>query len=410
MSLLATLRDASEAGLEPTVDELGGSQALLDELDQVADSEYAAALLPGLLDSAHVDSHTQALVLSAVVGSNPNPFILAAVFDALVDAVELPTTIGLGIAEPVRQRVADRADAQAAARAAVVLDGAVRLALLNRLNRHVVLAELTSVTSEELPQFAATAARLTGRCHDFWPDAALRQALERLMNVVEGGDAAFELGMCVLAVSLEGSEPAEILAGMYSARGLFTSAIAAEEHRPDAEAFVAIVDAVTAFAEGGSPELVAEASQSLTRSVELHQLWLSGMHEPWAAPRALAEAEWAHFAGLLRRATTDLDAESWLRATEILPDVVRVYRATRSVTLGQHGHTASGLEAILSPRIEARFIESAGLKAHLDDWLVELSADEELGPAARELLEAVEAGEDPGKAARFRFPPGSPGC
>jgi hypothetical protein len=403
------LRDAFHEGREPTLADIGGTAGIVAELDELAASDVAAELVDVLLLEANLAANDLARVVAAVIAHNPNPLVLAKVFDSLVDAETTAEEVGIAMAEPVRQRIADRSDSRAAHRAAVVLDGAVRLALLEQFNRHVVLAELTGVHSDEPAEFATVAARLAGRCHDFWPEAGLREALERLLDAASDGEAAFELGVCHLAIALQASDAGAVLDGLNEARKLFASALAAEEDRIDAQAFIAVIDAVATFASKGPPEVVAESADSLTAAVDAHELWLDGMHAPWRTPRALALAEWAHLAGLLRRAASELEADSWLRADEVLPDVLRVYRANRSLTLGRHAFSAAGVESVLAPPIEARFVESAGLRAHLADWLQELSDDSELGLAARELMSALEVGDAKGKAGASRCRPGSPG-
>lgn len=407
MSCSDRLREALHAGRRPTLREVGGIEAVFAELDELVRSEHAAELVELVIDDAPQQAGQ---VVAASVATNDNPLILARIFDGLIAAEHLADEITSELADPVRTRIADRSDRRSAHRAAVVLDGAVRLALMTRLSRHVVLAELTAVRVDEADLFSVTAARAAGRCHDHWPDPELRAALERLLNSVPDGEAAFELGISELALAFGADDEPAVLAAMDRARALFATAMDAEEDRLDASAFASVIDALMAFASQGSPQLVAEAADAVTAAVDAHELWLDGMHVPWPAPRALALAEWSHLAGLLRRAARELEADSWLRPVEVLPDILRVYRATRSLPLARHGLDATGVESVLMPRIEARFIESSGLRAHVADWLDELSEDHELGDAARELLAAAQVDDEQGKARQSRFRPGSPGC
>lgn len=408
MSCVYRMRAALQEGCRPTLAGVGGIDALLAELDAVVRSEEAGGFVELVIDEAAPEQAGR--VVAAVIATNNNPLVLAKVFDYLVNAETLADEVTRDLTDPIRDRIRERADKPAAHRAAAVLDGAVRLALMGRIGRHAVLAEVTAVRAEEPEPFSVTAARAAGRCHDYWPDEELRAALERLLNTVPDGEAAFELGVTELALALEANNRDAVLAGVNRARDLFAAAMAAEEDRLDAKAFIAVIDAVMAFAARGSAQLVAEAADSVTAAVDAHELWLDGAHVPWPAPRALALAEWSHLAGLLRRAARELEADSWLRPVEILPDVLRVYRATRSLPLGRHGFDAAGIETILMPRIEARFIESSGLRAHLADWLEELGGDDDLGEAARRLLDVAQSGDPEGKATPSRFRPGSPGC
>jgi hypothetical protein len=144
-----------------------------------------------------------------------------------------------------------------------------------------------------------------------------------------------------------------------------------DEERHDARLFGLAIDALLAFSQNGSDLNLNEAVDEFGELLRLRLLWLSGTHESWLAPRATAEIEWYRLVVLLREASALLARPSWLDARTSLDQVLQAYSASRAIRIYVREGEQSGLPALIEPRIEARFIEEEGLRAHLEDALSE---------------------------------------
>jgi hypothetical protein len=66
----------------------------------------------------------------------------------------------------------------------------------------------------------------------------------------------------------------------------------------------------------------------------------------------------------IARVSAEFRRPSWLDASAVLLDVVKLYSSERSVRPG-----LAGVERAIPPAIKAAFARERGLVAHLHDWL-----------------------------------------
>lgn len=165
---------------------------------------------------------------------------------------------------------------------------------------------------------------------DQWPDHELEAALAALAVFDDlESDVAFELGMAQLRKAVVDTDRHPAATALAAARHRFDQACL-EGDRPDAIAFSAACQCVTAFLVGEpfSSELV-ERIESAAHDWVLGYL---GEAPHWRQPRSATAAAWAALVADLQR-VRDLDAPGWVDPTMLLTAVGRLYSAHNSSAL-----------------------------------------------------------------------------
>ena len=112
----------------------------------------------------------------------------------------------------------------------------------------------------------------------------------------------------------------------------------------------------------------------------------------WLAPRWDRDVQWFELLDSIPRLAAELDRPSWLRACEVLDRLFKVYDADRTIAGG------AGFGILLRPRIEASFVRSQGLLAHLDDRLRDpefIGEYRDVASALRERISSIAAEPSP---------------
>lgn len=398
--------DELDAG--PSIEDLGGAEAVIAEADQLAAGPLLPYLLTALgrnLDAVDGDQARQLLDAAAQGLRNPQAaWVLADAIDVVCDHPALATRLGTrtirDLAAHVEAALAGNADA-ALAQPAVA--GLLRLAVAQTATPHRLMALLAEITGDEPAEALERLPILVGVAHDHFGDDALLDVLSALENQTDlpaatRADATFELAVADMRSALEASDRSAVEDHLRRALMRFKDIDRTHEARLDARAHAAAVDAVLAFGEldqqpataAPAEQRLAEAAAQLDATTTLLTEWTRGMHRlDWLSARGLAQSAWSRLVTSLQTARTHLDQPSWYDPAGTLGDLLDVYIASRSI------HTAradgsGGLTALVSPPVEAAFVRSDGLLHHLEQAL---TTDPQFtgSPDARTLYEVVQA-------------------
>ncbi|MER8186978.1 hypothetical protein [Kitasatospora sp. NPDC094015] len=406
--------DELEAG--PSLADLGGTEAVLTEADQLA----AGPLLPYLLTALGrgldvMDGEQARQLLDAAARGLRNPqaaWVLADAIDVVCAHPALATRLGSrtirDLADHAEAALAGDADA-ALAQPAVA--GLLRLAVAQMATPHRLLALLAEITGNEPSEALERLPILVGVAHDHFGDDTLLDVLSTLESQTElpagtRADASFELAVADMRTALEASDRSAVEENLRRALMRFKDLDRTHEARLDARAHAAALDAVLTFGEldqqPATPipaeQRLAEAADRLDATTMQLAEWTRGMHQlDWLSARGLAQSAWSRLVTSLQNARTHLDQPSWYDPAGTLGDLLDVYVTSRSIHTAQ-ASGSGGLTALVSPPVEAAFVRSNGLLHHLEQAL---STDPQFtdSPDARALYEAVQAQRHAGAAA-----------
>ncbi|WP_206752627.1 hypothetical protein, partial [Acetobacter musti] len=277
----------------------------------------------------------------------------------------LRARVGLRLIRSLEMQAAARSDNRNSLIAAYALETWLRLALGGVVTRFRLLSVLVEIEPEENGIFLEHAAKIVGVAFHAWCDRDLLIVLERLRrNPAASGEATFEYGNALLSIALDGSDQHSLMAGLESARTLFLEADCIDPDRSDAKVYAAVIEVVQGFARNAGESDLQQAFHTLANTAADRAFLLSADRLPdWLIPRWDRDVQWFELLEYIPRIAVELDRPSWLRACEVLDRLLKVYDADRTIAGG------IGFGILLRPRIEASFVRSRGLLAHLDDRL-----------------------------------------
>jgi hypothetical protein len=380
MSVCAALEANVAVGTIPSLDELGGVNAVLGEQDAIVSSPFLDVLL-ATISAESVQNQT--LLLELVVDGflkAEQPAVFRDALNVLLADQELRYLARKRIVEVLNQRVEGRRPGKDALTAAYALEALFRYGLEDHRTKLRTLLLFDDLQSDEDGLFAQHAARIVGVAYHHWRVDELRNVLVRLQANCDAADeAAFELAMVAFANALDSKEMAEIERGMGEARALFNSVLRRDAHRLDAAVQVCVIDIVLSFSAAKNDGLSAQIDRLGRLLEERHDQLGMGQTPDWLKPRVDREAEWWSLLRLIKSIDKDINRESWRNAGKVLEQVLAIYDAEQTVSIGGALHT------LFAPRIEAAFVRRKGLAAHLHDFL----DDEDWAPSERPVAEAL---------------------
>ncbi|MFF3403500.1 hypothetical protein ACFYW6_34015 [Streptomyces sp. NPDC002659] len=379
---------ATDAELEagPTLDDLGGPEAVITEATAMASGPNLPYLLQALAHAADTVDAAQADALYAAARhglEHPHAaWVLADALDVLCTSPPLLARL----AQPAALTLTRHAEAALTATgppelAQPAIAGLLRLALAGGNHRRLLLL-LTEITGTEPVAALERLPILIGVAHDQYQDCGLLSILTALENQPDlppatRADASFELALATLQQAFTATDPATIEQHLRTALVRLTTLDREHENRLDARAYAAAIDAVLAFTDSthhpGSTDVRARvnaAADRLEATVTQLTAWTSGLHHlDWLSARGSTRTAWSRLIVTLRAAAKDLAEPSWYAAADALNRVLDIYQASRTIHSFATGADAAGLEVLIAPAIEASFLRNEGLLHQLEQAL-----------------------------------------
>ena len=380
MSVNASLEANVANGTIPTLEELGGLDAVLEEQDAIVSGPFLDVIVETMVgEPVQVQTLLLGLVAEGFLKADQPAVFRDAANTLLADAA-LRNIARLDLVEAFEQRVKARQPGKDALTAAYALEAMFRYGLEDHRTKLRTLLLFDDLNSDEDGLFAQHAARLVGVAYHHWGEGELRNVLVRLQANDEAADeAAFELAMAAFANALDAKEMVEIETGMNDARALFMSVLNRDANRLDALMHVGLIDIVQSFSAGNDVRF-SERIDNLRRLFAEQRDQMAIAQTPdWLTPRVDREVEWWSLLRMLKSIDNSINRESWRDAGKVLEQVLAIYDAEQTVSIG------GALNALFAPRIEAAFVRRKGLAAHLCDFL----DDEEWCPSERPAAEIL---------------------
>jgi len=401
---------ATDADLEagPTLDDLGGPEAVITEATAMASGPHLPYLLQALAHATDTIDPAQADALYAASRhglEHPHAaWVLADALDVLSTSPRLLGPLG----QPAALTLTQHAGAALAGTgppelAQPAIAGLLRLALAGHGNYRRLLLLLTDITGSEPVAALERLPILIGVAHDHYQDDGLLEILTALENQPDlppatRADAGFERALATLHQALTATDPATIEQHLRTALMRLTTLDRGHENRLDARAYAAAIDAVLAFTDSsqhpGSTDVQGRlnaAANRLEATVTQLTAWTARLHSlDWLSARGSTHTAWSRLIVTLRAAAEDLAEPSWYAAADALNRVLDVYQASRTVQSHATAMDAVGLEVLITPTIGASFLRNEGLLHQLERAL---ATDPQFTdhPDAHALHEAVQA-------------------
>lgn len=380
VSVSAALEASVATGMIPSLEALGGADAILKDREAIISGPFLDVLIECIRGGSVQD---QTVLLDLVMNGflkADKPAVFRDAANALLADRELRLLVRPKLVEVLVQRVEGRGSGEDALVAAYALEALFRLGLEDRRTRLRTLLLFDGLNSDDDGIFAQHAARIVGVAYHQWGDTELKDVLVRLQANDEAADeVAFELAMVALASALNAVDAVEIGRSMHEARSLFISVLRRNANRLDAAVQLAVIDIILSFSTS-TEEGLSKLTERLGRLLaERHDQLGMSKSPDWLMPRLDREAEWWSLLRLLRSVDSEIGRESWHHAAKVMEQVLAIYDAERTVAIG------GALHALFAPRIEAAFIRRKGLAAHLHDLL----DDNEWASSERPIAEAL---------------------
>ncbi|WP_167045035.1 hypothetical protein [Salinibacterium sp. ZJ454] len=373
-----------------TIDELGGPEALIERTDLVDAHplravqtvcelwpelenyrEDAAHFLVGAAENADIefadDIHDEIL---------NNSDVLAAVHSHLAAALQRVATQGQGIT------------------ADIAAESWTRLALGGWCSSLTVCGQLQVMAAAARKIDATTSylVRAIGAALQRWGYEELLAAMADLGSIAEyEADAAFELGLHHLGVACVSTSQEQALQSLRDAVEEFELA-ERWESRVDARAYLGPIRGLLRFVDGN--EVSREEVMQARAVVGEYMLGYRGLQRHWRQGRADLTDGWSGLLGLLS-AAAEGSTPAWFNPTSIIEGAARLLVADTTLTLivRTPEDTATGVVALVEPRIAADFANQPPSADFIDKWLDAARAatepDEEMIGAVSGLRQTV---------------------
>ncbi|MET8956799.1 hypothetical protein [Streptomyces sp. NPDC004533] len=370
----------------PALEDLGGADAVVAEVDTMAAGPQLPYLLTALahgIDTIPAEQAASLLAAAAQGLRQPHSaWVLADALDVVCTRPELAARLGN---RTVRDLATLAEDALAgdcdAALAQPAIAGLLRLAVAGG-SPHRLLALLTEITGTEPADALDRLPILIGIARDHFADTDhlldVLNALENQpdLNPATRADASFELALADERTALEAADRTTADEQLQRALMRFTELDRTHEARLDARAHAAAIEAVLAFADleqnptgdNSARQRLTDAADQLDTTAAHLAAWTGRMHQlDWLSARSLTQSAWSKLVTTLNAAQAHLDQPSWYNPADALNDLLEIYLASRSIHAP--ANDSPGLTALISPAVEAPFVRSQGLLHQLEQAL-----------------------------------------
>lgn len=405
-----TLHALLAQGKVPSVNDLGGMEAIAQSVSSVAASPIAAEILATILRSLSEAGDDDALVWKEPIGTLVQGAMVDTVLIEMIDATDacehLPQLVIEDVFMAFLQKATNTSGAISAYARAIALEGAFRLALTSRRRQLRLLDMLLSITAADEPQYLQYAAKILGIAHSHWREGEIVNVLKGLVDCDEAAyEATFELGMAGLASALD--EPQRDVAASFFNEALlwFKKAKALRETAPEASLYSESLTLLTDFEAQRTKQELAERSQTIHKAAFELLAWHTDASVPaWLGARHVQAACWNSLASTLVSLTESLEEFSWWEpAVVIESQVLAVYSAGRTVLKrNREGY----LETLLRPRIETSIGRREGQAYLLKRWVLQ-NRQHALVPEADAILSGIEHAISHGAEASRPFEAGT---
>ncbi|WP_406278768.1 hypothetical protein OHT93_37885 [Streptomyces sp. NBC_00191] len=375
-----------ELDVGPRLEDLGGADAVVAEADTWASGPQVPYLLTALAHGLDTlpDDQARPLLAAATSGlRHPHSaWVLADALDVVCTRPDLAARLGTrtlrdlaALAEDALSGESDPGLAQPA------IAGLLRLAVAGG-TPHRLLTLLTEITGTESADALERLPVLIGIARDHFADTdRLLDVLSALENQPDlapatRADASFELALADERTALEAGDRTTADEQLRRALMRFAEIDRNHEARLDARAHAAAIKAVLAFADleknptgaDKARQQLTEASDQLDATAAHLAAWTGRMHQlDWLSARGLTQSAWSRLVTTLNTAQTHLDQPSWYNPAGALNDLLSIYVASRSIHIP--APDAPGLNALISPTLEAPFVRSEGLLHQMEQAL-----------------------------------------
>ena len=405
-----TLHALLAQGKVPSVNDLGGMEAIAQSVSSVAASPIAAEILATILRSLSEAGGDDALVWKEPIGTLVQGAMVDTVLIEMIDATDacehLPQLVIEDVFMAFLQKATNTSGAISAYARAIALEGAFRLALTSRRRQLRLLDMLLSITAADEPQYLQYAAKILGIAHSHWREGEIVNVLKGLVDCDEAAyEATFELGMAGLASALD--EPQRDVAASFFNEALlwFKKAKALRETAPEASLYSESLTLLTDFEAQRTKQELAERSQTIHKAAFELLAWHTDASVPaWLGARHVQAACWNSLASTLVSLTESLEEVSWWEpAVVIESQVLAAYSAGRTVLKrNREGY----LETLLRPRIETSIGRREGQAYLLKRWVLQ-NRQHALVPEADAILSGIEHAISHGAEASRPFEAGT---
>lgn len=366
----------------------------LGSLDFVGDAASASApelfaLTEAMLRSGHILGAEFSSITGLLLLTIEQPLVFLDTVDVLLCSPHLLAEHGQRFNVNLNERFGQACSNGQGLRAYDYLETMTRLALSGASREFLMLENLLNLTIHDPVELVERAPRLIGIVAERWQTKGTQELLANLIEIPDAAsDCLVELAFADLREGLQQSNNKDARAAFMQARDQFARAEAIEEAREDATIYRCAMDAILFFGSINATDAVAQAAEEMDSACKRRSAWASTRSRPWSRPSRQSEYEWAALVSTLRHSTEPLKRPSWVAPAATLSQVLRAYRASRSLTVVE---STSGLEVIIEPVIEAAFVRHEGLLAHLEDLASVMEMDGEEAFAVDALLAAARA-------------------
>jgi hypothetical protein len=374
------VRRAVEAHEDPAIDGIGGLDAVLGEADALATSRWfgdvvGALAVAGLAAGPASDFITDGLRRNA----DRNAFIHA------VDALALSPPPDLrDIVLALDSRTRDRTSA--ALLRVEAATGVMRFAIAQPRWQSFATASVQVLEDVDDPFAAPMVCRLAAVGWEHFHNDELLALLERKSGQPDAaGQATYERGILGISLALGHTRMADVARELGDASQWLRRACESDEDPRDARVYLLLTEALLSII--NMEPTRAGIADELRSEATMRYLWANErQNSDWLLPPPEAELEWVPLVDRIARVTRAIARPSWLDASAVLLDVVKLYMADRSVRPG-----LPGIGRAVRPAIEAGFVRERGLVAHLNDWLEGPGRESLTASDARTLRDNIDA-------------------
>lgn len=384
---------AREAGQQPSIENLGGMEAIISAAEELSASPMMPDLLQLLLQFYSQEQTANRTEVAKIVKKLLQGASIDFVLVEAVDILEQFRGLSDELDEPCftvfLEKATDTAGKLNGFARAAALDGAFRWAASNRRWQFRLLDFLLGLSPGDDPTLLGYAAKITGVAYSHWRERDLLRKLTELVGVETAqADACFELGMANLADGFDAPSRETAQARLDEAKGWFDQSASAREGNPEARLYQDCLEILTQYSSGLNKDVLLKARERVQSHAFELAAWSRNGGPPWWLGSRQTEATcWILLANTITGLVEHLEETAWWEPAAVIEQyILATYTAGRSILRRQQDGTISHF---LRPTLAASLAREKGQAFLLKAWLKK-NTEHEWANEARQLIEEVD--------------------
>lgn len=269
-----------------------------------------------------------------------------------------------------------------------LLEAAFRFALKDKSKRFRLITAIIEISMNEDDLYLKHASKILGLSYSCWQEEELVNKLEEIkLNSKSLDDVFYELGMCFLLKALNSDTKETAILNFINSKNHFKRAVELNIERPDAIAYESCISILITLSKSDLDLNFQENLNEITKAITIYSIWHQSSNDTiWMNARSTELVNWYTLIDKLNHLLIHFKEPSWYEPKVVIETyLLNIYTASRTILKKDK---FGGLEKIIQPKIEKKFINDENKLYLLESWL-SLQEKSELGEIGKNLKNEI---------------------